>query len=87
MELAIEDFNEYCLFRRWQVSANHRSVGSDILLVFRRTRLMEDFLVLLCYKRNAQQKGQEGICGMSRRAIRSRRVLMEWGLCRLALAR
>ncbi len=44
-------------------------------------------LLLLCYKRNAQQRGQQGSCGTSRRAIRSLRVLMELGLCRSARAR
>jgi hypothetical protein len=43
-----------------------------------------DLLVLLCYKRSAQQKGQRGNLASRLRAMRSRSVAMEWGLCRWA---
>lgn len=44
-------------------------------------------LLLLCYKRNAQQRGQQGSCWRSRRAMRRRSVVMDVGLCRSALTR
>nr|MDQ2713235.1 hypothetical protein [Acidobacteriota bacterium] len=40
-----------------------------------------NFLVLLCYKRSVQQKGQQGSFWRSRRARRRRSVVMEVGLC------
>lgn len=42
------------------------------------------WLVLLCYKRSAQQKGQQGSLASRPRAMSSRSVAMEWGLCRWA---
>lgn len=39
-------------------------------------------LVLLCYKRRMQQKGQQGKDRINNRAINSLKVAMEWGLCR-----
>jgi hypothetical protein len=44
-------------------------------------------LVLLCYKRRAQQKGQQGSCWMRTLAILMRRVAMDCGLCRSARTR
>jgi predicted dehydrogenase len=44
-------------------------------------------LVLLCYKRRAQQRGQQGSWCTSRRAMRRRSVAIEVGLCRSARAR
>lgn len=39
-------------------------------------------LVLLCYKRRTQQKGQQGRLRSNDLATRMRSVAMEWGLCR-----
>jgi hypothetical protein len=47
----------------------------------------ELFLVLLCYKRRAQQNGQWGSWARRKRATSIRRVAMEVGLCRSARAR
>ena len=44
-------------------------------------------LVLLCYKRRAQQKGHCGSWVRRKRAILLRRVAIEAGLCRSARAR
>src|SRR3954447_25061309 len=44
-------------------------------------------LVLLCYKRSEQQKGQQGSCWRSTLAMRRRMVAMEPGLCRSARTR
>ncbi len=44
-------------------------------------------LVLLCYKRRTQQKGQQGSCWMRTLAILMRRVAMDCGLCRSARTR
>jgi hypothetical protein len=44
-------------------------------------------LVLLCYKRLEQQKGQQGSRPSRARAIRMRSVAMDCGLCRSARAR
>jgi len=46
-----------------------------------------EFLILLCYKLRAQQKGQQGSCLSRALAIRMRSVAMDWGLCRSARAR
>jgi hypothetical protein len=45
------------------------------------------YLVLLCYKLSAQQKGQQGSRPSRQRAIRMRSVAIECGLCRSARAR
>jgi hypothetical protein len=44
-------------------------------------------LVLLCYKRNEQQKGQQGSCRIRARAILMRSVAMDCRLCRSARTR
>jgi hypothetical protein len=44
-------------------------------------------LVLLCYKRLTQQKGQQGSCRSRILAMRIRSVAMERGLCRSARTR
>ena len=52
-----------------------------------RVQLTTDGLVLLCYKRSEQQKGQQGSCWSRARAIRMRSVAMDCGLCRSARTR
>src|SRR4051812_41190372 len=49
--------------------------------------LLVDLLVLLCYKRRVQQKGQCGSWVRRERAILIRRVAIEVGLCRSARTR
>ena len=44
-------------------------------------------LILLCYKRSAQQNGERGSWARRKRATSIRRVAMEVGLCRSARAR
>src|SRR3954449_10431656 len=47
----------------------------------------EGFLILLCYERRAQQKGQCGSWVRRKREILMRRVAIEAGLCRSARTR
>src|SRR4051812_34906823 len=71
--------------------SDHDAVAS--LCRQRGSRLVERFsarfvlLVLLCYKRRAQQKGQCGSWVRRKRAILIRRVATEAGLCRSARTR
>ena len=60
---------------------------STVAMPEREPRIVEKGLVLLCYKRRAQQKGQCGSWVRRKRASLIRRVAIEVGLCRSARTR
>jgi type I restriction enzyme S subunit len=87
LETLAEKQREICSLKesvREQINVLKQVVLTDLLKGLNRAGRLGSVLILLCYKRSAQQKGQRGSLASSLRAMSSRSVAMEWGLCRWA---